>query len=89
MGRRKNDGGTGIRDFKNFNKTLLTKQSWRLWQTLNSFLVKIMEGKYFMGGNILDAKLGAKPSYAWRSIRDSCDLLKYGLIWRVGNEAKI
>jgi hypothetical protein len=48
-----------------------------------------MEGKYHAGGNILDAKLGAKPSYAWRSIRGSCDLLKYGLIWRVGNGAKI
>ena len=89
MRRRKNYGGMGFRDFKSFNKALLAKQVWRLWQTPDSFLAKIMEGKYRMGGNILDAKLGAKPSYVWRSIHGSCDLLKYGLIWHVGNGAKI
>jgi hypothetical protein len=79
----------GFRDFKSFNKAHFAKQSWRLWQTPDSFPAKIMESKYHAGGNILDAKLGAKPFYAWRSIRGSCDLLKYGLIWRVGNGAKI
>jgi hypothetical protein len=89
MGRRKNDGGMGFRDFNSFNKALLAKQVWRLWQTPDSFLARIMKGKYYSGGNILDASLGAKPSYAWRSIHGSCELLKYGLIWRVGNGAKI
>ena len=88
MGRRKNDGGMGFKDFKSFNKALLAKQSWRLWQTLDSFLAKIMEGKYYSGGNILEAPLGARPSYAW-SIHGSCDLLKHGLIWRVRNGAQI
>lgn len=43
-------GGMGYRDFHNFNKALLAKQIWRLWQTPNSFLSKIMEGKYYPGG---------------------------------------
>jgi hypothetical protein len=29
------------------------------------------------------------PSFAWRSIHGSCDLLQEGLIWRVGNGCKI
>ena len=89
MGRRKNERGKGFRDFQCFNKALLAKQSWRLWQTPVSFLAKIMQGKYYSGGNILDANLGARPSYAWKSVHGSCDLLKHGLIWQVGNGAKI
>jgi hypothetical protein len=30
----------------------------------DSFLAKIMEGKYFSGSNILEANLGARPSFA-------------------------
>jgi hypothetical protein len=55
----------------------------------DSFLAKIMEGKYFSGSNILEANLGARPSFAWRSIHSSCNLLRAGVIWRVGNGARI
>ena len=88
MGRRKDDGGLDFRDFQCFNKALLAKQSWRLCQTPDSFLAKIMEGKYYSGSNILEENLRARPFYAWRSIYGSCDLLKHGLIWWVGNRAK-
>jgi hypothetical protein len=33
--------------------------------------------------------LGNRPSFAWRSIQGSRDLIKDGLIWRVGNGKKI
>ena len=89
MGTRKKEGGVGFRDFRSFNKALLAKQCWRLWQNPNSFLAKIMEGKYFSGSTILEARLGARPSYAWRSIHSSCSLLKASLIWRVGNGGQI
>jgi hypothetical protein len=32
--------------------------------------------------------LGSKPSYAWRSILSSKELLHEGLIWRIGNGEK-
>jgi hypothetical protein len=89
MGTRKKEGGMGFRDFRSFNKALLAKQCWRLWQNPDSFLAKIMKGKYFAGSTFLEASLGARPSYAWRSIHSSCSLLKAGLIWRVGNGARI
>jgi hypothetical protein len=44
-----------------------------------------MKAKYFPNDSILEAPLGKKPSFAWRSIHSSRDLLKEGLIWRVGN----
>jgi hypothetical protein len=52
-----------------------------------------MEGKYYTGerggGNIFDAQLGSRPPFAWRSIYGSCNLLKEGLIWRIGNGSKV
>lgn len=89
MGVSKTDGGMGYRDFGSFNKALLAKQGWRLWQSPNSFLAQIMEAKYYRGGNFLDSQLGTRPSFAWRSIHSSCELIKEGLIWSIGNGAKV
>jgi ribonuclease HI len=89
MGRSKNVGGMGFRDFRSFNKALLAKQCWRLWKQPDSLVGKIMKAKYFPNHNVLDATLGKRPSFAWRSIFSSCDLLKEGLVWRVGNGEKV
>ena len=51
----------------------------------NSLLSQIMEAKYYPGGNILDTQLGTWPFYAWGSILSSCELIKEGLVWRIGN----
>jgi ribonuclease HI len=85
MGLSKMDGGLGFRDLRSFNMALLAKQAWRLWYSSNSFLAQIMEAKYYRGRNVLEAKLGSQPSFAWRSIYSSCGLLREGLIWRIGN----
>jgi hypothetical protein len=89
LGLSKAAGGLGFRDFLSFNKALLAKQAWRLWSNPQSLVAKIMKAKYFSGSSILEAKLGTRPSFAWRSIISSCDLLREGLVWRVGNGEKI
>jgi hypothetical protein len=81
----KAQGGMGFCDLSCFNKAMLAKQVWRLWKTPNSLIAKIMMAKYFPDDSILEAPLGKKPSFAWRSIHGSRNLLKEGLIWRVGN----
>jgi hypothetical protein len=43
-----------------------------------------MKAKYYLGCSILEASIGKRLSFAW-SIPSSCDLLREGLIWRVGN----
>jgi hypothetical protein len=88
MGISKYRGGMGFRDLICFNKALLAKQSWRLWQTLDNLVSRIMQGKYYANGSILEAKIGHNPSYAWMSILSLCDLLKEGLYWRIGNGEK-
>jgi hypothetical protein len=89
MGLSKADGGMGFRDLRSFNLALLAKQVWQLWCYPNSFFAQIMEAKYYCGRNVLESKLGTRPSFAWRSIFSSCGLLREGLLWWIGNGSKV
>jgi hypothetical protein len=75
MGFSKGNGGLGFRDFTCFNKAMLAKQCWRLWKELGSLVASIMKAKYYPDCSILEAKKGRRPSFVWRSIHTSCDLL--------------
>ena len=48
-------------------------------------MAKVLKAKYFENTDIMNASLGAKPSYAWRSILHGRDLLEKGLKCSVGN----
>ncbi|XP_059441839.1 uncharacterized protein LOC132174162 [Corylus avellana] len=85
LGRAKSQGGMGFRDLICFNKALLVKQCWRLLKDPDSLAAKIIRAKYYPWGDLLSATVGSRPSYAWRSIISGRDLLKEGLIWRIGN----
>jgi len=73
MGRSKVVEGLGFRDLVTFNKALLAKQGWRLLQDPSSLLATILKEKYFPNSNFLGAKLGSRPSFAWRSLFDARD----------------
>ncbi|KAF5471784.1 hypothetical protein F2P56_008554 [Juglans regia] len=62
---------------------------WRILQNPTSLVAQILKQKYFNKGDLLEAKLGTRPSFAWRGIHAGLTLLKKGLIWRVGNGQKI
>jgi hypothetical protein len=89
MGWGKASGGLGFRDLEILNLVLLAKQGWRLLQNPETLVAKIFREKYFPNGSFLESNLGWKPSYVWRSIRNSIPLLKEGLVWRVGDGALI
>lgn len=61
-------GGLRFRSLINFNKALLAKQIWRIIREPSSLLAQILKARYFKHVDILDANLGSKPSYIWRSI---------------------
>ena len=82
-------GGMGFKDLKAFNLALLAKQGWQLQTCTNSLFHRVFQAKYFPHGDFLSAFLGAKPSYAWRSIFSAQQIFKKGSRWRIGNGAKV
>ncbi|XP_062151891.1 uncharacterized mitochondrial protein AtMg00310-like [Alnus glutinosa] len=89
MGLAKSAGGLSFRDLVLFNKALLAKQGWRIIKEPNSIAVLILKAKYFPHSGFMEANLGTRPSYAWRSIFNSRELLKQRLWWRVGDRREI
>ena len=85
MCKSKFDGGMGFRNLQAFNLAMLTKQAWRILKNPNSLIARIYKAKYFPFSDILSAKLGYNPSYAWRSIFNSLEVIRRGIRWRVGN----
>lgn len=78
MGLSKQLGGMGFRDVEIFNLAMLAKQGWWLFQHPNSLIAQVFKAQYYPDQSFLKARLGATPSYAWRSIFKSLALLKEG-----------
>jgi hypothetical protein len=89
FGTSKQSGGMGFWDLEIFNKALLAKQGWRLISSPDSLLARILKEKYYPHGSFLEARLGSRPSFAWRSILGAKPLVENGVGWRVGNGASI
>jgi hypothetical protein len=60
-------------------------KGWRLIHNPDSLCCQILRAKYFPSGNILQARATTGISYTWRSVLKGIELLKKGMIWRVGN----
>lgn len=58
-------------------------------QHFESLLAKTFKWKYFPHKDFLEATLGRRPSFVCRSMIASQQLLKEGLIWRIGDDRKI
>lgn len=78
-------GGLGFKDIEKFNQSLLAKQAWRIWSSPDTLLSRLLRHRYFNRSSFLDCCVGARPSYAWRSMLHGRDLLKKGLLKAVGN----
>ncbi|XP_023917793.1 uncharacterized protein LOC112029335 [Quercus suber] len=85
----KSEGGIGFKDLKAFNLSLLAKQGWRLQQNPNSITYKLLKAKYFKGSNFMEAKLGRRPSYMWRSLLAAREVLERGSRWLIGDGKKV
>ena len=89
MTRTKSQGGLGFRDMRIFNQALLAKQAWRLVQRPDSMCARVLKSKYYPKGNIMDTVFPSDASLVWRGIERGLELLKKGMIWRVGNGKSI
>ena len=89
MCKSKLEGGMGFCDLWAFNLAMLAKQGWRMLFNPSSLMTRLYKAKYFPNGDILNVNLGNQPSYAWKSIPRSLEILKQGTRWRVGSGKKI
>ncbi|CAL1356961.1 unnamed protein product [Linum trigynum] len=87
--KRKEEGGMGFRDLRIFNKAMLAKQLWNLHTRPDSLVARLIKAKYHPRTTILEAKVGWRPSYIWRSLMWAQDLLKAGCRWRIGSGEEV
>ncbi|XP_074342398.1 uncharacterized protein LOC141679917 [Apium graveolens] len=82
---RKSEGGLGFRRMHEFNMALLGRQGWRLIMRPDCLVSKIYRARYYSGGSFLTASLGSNPSFVWRSIFETQEMLKKYTGRRVGS----
>ena len=79
----------GFKDLRLFNQAMLARQAWRLIQSPDSLCARILKAKYFPRGSLVDTAFCSNASATWQSIMHGLELLKKGIIWRVGNGTQI
>ncbi|KAL3726802.1 hypothetical protein ACJRO7_031667 [Eucalyptus globulus] len=82
---RKSIGGIGFRDLLSFNKALLGKQAWRLFQNPESLWCNLFKALYFPSTDFWHAEQGSRPSWGWRSLILGRNSIIPKLSWSVGN----
>lgn len=78
-------GGLGFRDIRCFNQALLARQAWRLIAEPNSLCAQLLKAKYYPNGSLTDTAFPSNTSPTWKGIEHGLELLKKGLIWRIGD----
>ena len=76
-----------FRDLQLFNDTMLAKQPWRLLERPGSLCARVLKGRYYPDGEILNAHCPNSVSATWRAICRGREVLKKGLIRRIGDGA--
>lgn len=77
-------GGMGFRNLHAFKLAMLVKQAWRVIQALQALVSRVFKAKYLPNHNFLDTGLKHNPSYVWRSLWTSRDILRAGTRWCIG-----
>ncbi|CAN0916128.1 Putative ribonuclease H protein At1g65750, partial [Linum grandiflorum] len=61
------------------------RQPWRILTESESLLSQLLQGRYFHSSSFINAVLGSRPSWGWRSILHGWDLLFKGLRYQIGH----
>jgi hypothetical protein len=82
-------GGMGFRDLKLFNQALLVRQAWRLIHFTESLCAKLLKARYYRNGDLIDSVFPSEGSPTWKAVEYGLELLKKGLVWRIGSGTKV
>ncbi|XP_060964770.1 uncharacterized protein LOC133033724 [Cannabis sativa] len=64
---------------RQYNIALLGKQSWRLLVHESALVTRVFKARYFPKSSFLAAPLGNNPSYVWRSLFETKNLMLAGV----------
>lgn len=78
LGKAKNADGLAFKSLHHFNL-------WHLISNLNSLAAQVLKARYFSQSSFLEAPLGSNPSFTWRSLWMSQEVIRQGSHWRVGS----
>jgi hypothetical protein len=87
--RPKSHSGVGFRDLRVFNQALLARQAWRLLQFPNSLFARLLKLRYYPSGNLIDSAFIQNQYQTFQAIIYGLELVKKGLVWRIGNGTKV
>lgn len=91
MEKHKNEGGLSLRNIKDINLSLLTKQAWRIHQNNSSLIHRLYKAKYHNDplSKAMEGKKTASSSYAYRSMWKASMALREGFYKQLGNGKSI
>jgi len=78
-------GPMGFRDLRLVNQALLARQAWRLLAYPDGLCARVLKAKYFPEGELLDSVPAGEASQTWRAVEYGLELLKLGVIKRIGD----
>ncbi|CAH9126147.1 unnamed protein product [Cuscuta epithymum] len=64
---------------------MLAKQGWKLVTEPSNLMCRVLKARYFPNSDFLHAQVGNNPSFIWRSIFETQNILKNNIRRRVGN----
>ncbi|KAL5569499.1 hypothetical protein UlMin_026074 [Ulmus minor] len=82
-------GGLGFRRMKDLNLSLLAKWAWKLVQGQSSICCSILNARYLLHTNFLQAAQSRGDSPFWKAVMASKDIIRSGSCYLVGNGESI
>jgi hypothetical protein len=72
-----------FQDIELFNLAMLARQAWRILhqEALSS---RVLKAIYFHNTDFLQATMGSSPYHVWRAIVEGKEVMKQGLVRRIG-----
>ena len=78
-----------FKEIEKFNDALLAKQVWRMLKNPESLCHRVFKARFFLDCSILEANPSINGSYAWKSILSTRDVVRKGMVWRIGDGKKV
>ena len=79
----------GFKEIEKFNDALLAKQVWRMLKNPDTLCHRVFKARFFSDCSILEANPSVNRSYAWKSILSARDVVRKGMVWRIGDGKKV